>query len=63
MEPYLQLSCLSKWINTREYDVILVVDAWSEFTSARTQSGSTNDILQASIALNREIEKVSKNSE
>ncbi|GAA0182547.1 purine-nucleoside phosphorylase [Clostridium sediminicola] len=42
------------------YDVVLVSDAWSESTFAKTQSGYSSDIIKPSEELNNKIEKVAK---
>ncbi len=42
------------------YDVLLVEDAWSESTYAKTQSGYDKDIIEASPELNARIEKAAE---
>ncbi|MFA9397299.1 MAG: purine-nucleoside phosphorylase [Clostridiaceae bacterium] len=42
------------------YDIILVTDAWSESSFAKTQNGYDKDVIAASTELNGQLEKISE---
>jgi purine-nucleoside phosphorylase len=46
--------------DVKVYDIVLAKDAWSESTYAKTQSGSTSDVLRPDAELNKQILETAK---